>query len=95
MYGPPGTGKTLVARVLSKALNSVEPKIVNGPELLDQFVGGSEKKMRELFEDAEHDEEKLGDQSPLHVIIFDEIDALCRTRGSSASSSQVNDNLVN
>lgn len=39
LYGPPGTGKTLIARKLSKALNSVEPKIVNGPSILSSFVG--------------------------------------------------------
>jgi vesicle-fusing ATPase len=38
LYGPPGTGKTLMAREISKILD-VEPKIVNGPELMDKFVG--------------------------------------------------------
>lgn len=52
LYGPPGTGKTLIARKLSKALNSVEPKIVNGPEIMSAYVGKSEENIRELFRDA-------------------------------------------
>ena len=39
LHGPPGTGKTLIARQLAKFLNAKEPKIVNGPELFDKFVG--------------------------------------------------------
>ena len=66
-------GKTLIARQIGKLLNAVEPKIVNGPEVLDKFVGESEKKVRELFADAERDEAALAEDSPLHVIIFDEI----------------------
>lgn len=38
LYGPPGTGKTLLAREMSKVLNVV-PKIINGPEITDKFVG--------------------------------------------------------
>ena len=38
LYGPPGCGKTLIARELAKALNAREPKIVNGPEILDKYV---------------------------------------------------------
>jgi vesicle-fusing ATPase len=78
LYGPPGTGKTLIARELSKALHSKEPKIVNGPEIMDKYVGESERKIRELFADAKQDEEELGDESDLHVIVFDEIDSICR-----------------
>ena len=40
LYGPPGTGKTLIARQLGKMLNGREPKVVNGPEVLNKFVGG-------------------------------------------------------
>jgi len=54
-YGPPGTGKTLIARKIAAALESVEPKIVNGPEIFDKFVGEAERKIRELFKDAEDD----------------------------------------
>ena len=49
LYGPPGCGKTLIARQIGKVLNAREPKIVNGPELLDKYVGGSEEKVRALF----------------------------------------------
>ena len=53
LYGPPGTGKTLVARQLGKLLNAHPPKIVNGPEILQRFVGQSEENMRDLFAPAE------------------------------------------
>eukprot|EP01034_Spumella_vulgaris_P026325 gene26325-32891_t len=56
LYGPPGCGKTLIARQIGKVLNSREPKIINGPEVLDKFVGGSEEKIRALFADAEKDQ---------------------------------------
>lgn len=49
LYGPPGCGKTLIARQIGKLLNAREPKIVNGPEILNKYVGGSEEKVRELF----------------------------------------------
>ena len=39
LFGPPGTGKTLIARQIGKMLNGKEPKIVNGPEVLNKFVG--------------------------------------------------------
>jgi vesicle-fusing ATPase len=39
LHGPPGTGKTLIARQIGKMLNGREPKIVNGPEILNKFVG--------------------------------------------------------
>lgn len=74
-YGPPGTGKTLIARQIGKMLNGREPKIVNGPEILNKFVGASEENIRKLFVDAEEDQKKNGDDSDLHIIIFDEIDA--------------------
>jgi vesicle-fusing ATPase len=96
LYGPPGTGKTLIARQISKALHCEEPKIVNGPEIFDKYVGGSEKKIRELFEPAEKDMKTFGDESKLHIIIFDEIDAICRARGSTGSSGTgVNETVVN
>ena len=81
LYGPPGCGKTLIARKISQALKARPPKIVNGPSILDKFVGGSEAKIRELFEDAEAEQEECGEASELHVIIFDEIDAICKKRG--------------
>lgn len=52
LYGPPGTGKTMLAREISRALKARTPKIVAAPELLDRWVGGSEKLVRSLFSDA-------------------------------------------
>ena len=77
LYGPPGCGKTLIARQIGKVLNAREPKIVNGPEVLDKYVGASEEKIRELFADAEAEQQSEGDRSMLHTIIFDEMDAIC------------------
>ncbi|KAK4798183.1 hypothetical protein SAY86_030509 [Trapa natans] len=95
LYGPPGTGKTLMARQIGKMLNGKEPKIVNGPEVLSKFVGETEKNVRDLFADAENDQRTLGDQSELHVIIFDEIDAICKSRGSTRDGTGVHDSIVN
>jgi len=96
LYGPPGTGKTLIARKIADALNCEKPQVVNGPEIFDKFVGGSEEKIRKLFEPAEKDMREKGDESDLHVIIFDEIDAICRARGSTGSSGTgVNESVVN
>lgn len=95
LYGPPGTGKTLIARQLAKFLNAKEPKIVNGPELFDKFVGETEANVRKLFDDARKDWDKLGDESPMHIIIFDEFDAIAKQRGSTSGSTGVNDSIVN
>jgi len=95
LHGPPGTGKTLMARQIGKMLNAREPKIVNGPEILDKYVGESEANIRKLFAEAEEDEKKLGVNSGLHIIIFDEIDAICKARGSVAGNTGVNDTVVN
>lgn len=95
LYGPPGTGKTLMARQIGQMLNAREPKIVNGPQILDKYVGESEANVRRLFADAEEEEKKLGPNSGLHIIIFDEIDAICKARGSVAGSAGVHDTVVN
>lgn len=96
LYGPPGTGKTLIARQLAKALNVKDLKIVNGPEIFSKFVGESEENIRKLFAEARADEQKLGDKSPLHIIVFDEIDAICKQRGMQGGvGSQVSDQVVN
>ena len=95
LHGPPGTGKTLIARQIGKMLNGKEPKIVNGPEVLSKYVGASEENIRNLFKEAEADYQRLGDASELHVIIFDEIDAICKQRGSVQSGSGVHDTVVN
>jgi len=95
LYGPPGTGKTLMARQIGKMLNSREPKIVNGPEILDKYVGQSEANIRMLFAEAEEEELRLGPNSGLHIIIFDEIDAICKQRGSVGGGTGVHDTVVN
>lgn len=59
LYGPPGTGKTLMARQIGQMLNAREPKIVNGPQILDKYVGESEANIRRLFADAEEEEKKV------------------------------------
>ncbi|KAK4536945.1 hypothetical protein CDCA_CDCA10G2970 [Cyanidium caldarium] len=95
LYGPPGTGKTLIARQIGKMLNGKEPKVVNGPEILNKYVGQSEENIRNLFRDAEADQAKHGDQSELHIVIFDEIDAICKQRGSQRDGTGVHDTVVN
>ena len=61
-----------------------------------RYVGESEANIRRLFEEAEEEERRLGPNSGLHIIIFDEIDAICKARGSQAgNSSGVNDTVVN
>lgn len=95
LHGPPGTGKTLIARQIGKMLNGREPKIVNGPEVLNKYVGQSEENVRKLFADAEAEQVAKGENSELHVIIFDEIDAICKSRGSVNTGTGVNDSVVN
>ncbi|XP_034414985.1 vesicle-fusing ATPase-like [Cyclopterus lumpus] len=95
LFGPPGCGKTLMARQIGKMLNAREPKIVNGPEILNKYVGESEANIRKLFADAEDEQKRLGANSGLHIIIFDEIDAICKQRGSMAGSTGVHDTVVN
>jgi vesicle-fusing ATPase len=91
LYGPPGCGKTALARELSRALKARQPKIVSAPELLDRWVGGSEKLVRALFSDAEAELAACnGDasRSALHVIVIDEIDAVFRKRSSGEDSGE-------
>ncbi|KDO17569.1 hypothetical protein SPRG_21859, partial [Saprolegnia parasitica CBS 223.65] len=95
LFGPPGCGKTLIARQIGKVLNAKEPKVVNGPEILDKFVGESERKIRDLFADARKEQDEVGEDSELHIIIFDEIDAICKARGSSRDGTGVGDSVVN
>lgn len=95
LYGPPGTGKTLMARQIGKMLNAREPKIVNGPEILNKYVGASEENIRKLFADAEKEYKAKGDESGLHIIIFDELDAICKQRGSTGGGTGVGDSVVN
>jgi proteasome-associated ATPase len=93
LYGPPGCGKTLIAKAVA---NSIAKKLghltgkdlrsfflhVKGPELLNKYVGESERQVREVFKKAK---EKAADGNPV-IVFFDEMDALFRTRGSGISS---------
>ncbi len=72
LYGPPGTGKTLLARALAGETD-VNFVHVAGPELMDKYVGESEKAVREVFERARH-------AAPA-IVFFDEIDAIASQRG--------------
>lgn len=93
LYGPPGCGKTLIAKAvannLAKKMREKTGKDtksyflnVKGPELLNKYVGETERKIREVFQKAK---EKAKEDVPV-VIFFDEMDALFRTRGSGISS---------
>lgn len=96
LFGPPGTGKTLIARQIGKMLNVKEPKIVNGPEMLSKYVGSSEENIRNLFKDAEAEYKSKGENSQLHIIIFDELDSVFKQRGGGKSDGTgVGDNVVN
>lgn len=95
LYGPPGTGKTLIARKIGQILNCAPPKIVNGPEVFTKWVGGAEENIRKLFAEAEAEQAAKGDLSQIHLIIFDEFDAIVKQRGSTGDNTGVGDNVVN
>lgn len=96
LHGPPGTGKTLMARQIGKMLNTREPKIISGPEVLNKYVGESEANIRKLFAEAEEEQKKFGDNSGLHLIIFDEFDAVCKSRYMyNSGGTGVQDSVVN
>jgi len=63
-------------------LNATSMKIVNGPEIMDKFVGEAERNIRNLFAEAEEEWRVRGPESGLHVVIFDEIDSIAKPRGS-------------
>ena len=93
LYGPPGCGKTMIAKAVA---NNLAQKIsekrgekvkgfflnIKGPELLNKYVGETERKIREIFVKAR---EKAAEDVPV-IVFFDEMDALFRTRGSGISS---------
>ena len=95
LYGPPGVGKTLIARKISGLISKIPPKIINGPEIMTKWVGGSEENIRNIFKEAEEEQQTAGNASNLHVIVFDEIDAICKVRGSVSGGTGVNDSVVN
>lgn len=85
LYGPPGTGKTLLARAVAGECGCSFIS-VKGPELLDMYVGESEKHVREVFERATA-------AAPC-VVFFDELDALAPSRGRGSDSGGVADRVV-
>ena len=97
IHGPPGTGKTLTARQIGVILGARTPKHINGPEIFSSLVGQSEETIRKIFEASEREWRMKGNKSPLHVIVFDEIDAVCKRRDdvNTSGRSRVHDNVVN
>jgi ATP-dependent 26S proteasome regulatory subunit len=85
LYGPPGTGKTLLAKAIATECE-LSFMSVKGPEVLNMYVGESEKNIREIFE-------KARSHSPW-VIFFDELDSLAPARGNGSDSNQVMDRIV-
>lgn len=84
LYGPPGCGKTMLAKAVANA-SSCNFISIKGPELLNKYVGESEKAVRSLFQRAK-------ENSPC-LIFFDEFDALCPKRGTDGN--QVTERIVN
>lgn len=85
LYGPPGTGKTLLAKAVATecALNFIS---IKGPELLNMYVGESERNVRAVFE-------KARGARPA-VLFFDELDSLAPQRGHGSDSGGVMDRVV-
>jgi len=98
LYGPPGCGKTLIAKAVA---NSLAKKItelkgdekrtsyflnIKGPELLNKYVGETERHIRLIFQRAR---EKASEGTPV-IVFFDEMDSVFRTRGSGVSSDVEN-----
>jgi proteasome-associated ATPase len=97
LYGPPGCGKTLIAKAVANSLaKKVAAKTgqegksyflnIKGPELLNKYVGETERHIRLVFQRAR---EKASGGTPV-IVFFDEMDSLFRTRGSGVSSDVEN-----
>ena len=97
LYGPPGCGKTLIAKAVANSLaKKVAAKTgqegksyflnIKGPELLNKYVGETERHIRLVFQRAR---EKASEGTPV-IVFFDEMDSLFRTRGSGVSSDVEN-----
>ncbi|MFD0775421.1 proteasome ATPase [Streptomonospora algeriensis] len=98
LYGPPGCGKTLIAKAVANSLaKQVSEKTghdvgksfflnIKGPELLNKYVGETERHIRLVFQRAR---EKASEGSPV-IVFFDEMDSIFRTRGSGVSSDVEN-----
>ncbi|HXR70209.1 proteasome ATPase [Actinocrinis sp.] len=98
LYGPPGCGKTLIAKAVANSLAKKVAEIngkdkgksyflnIKGPELLNKYVGETERHIRLVFQRAR---EKASEGTPV-IVFFDEMDSLFRTRGSGVSSDVEN-----
>ncbi|MEU3167507.1 proteasome ATPase [Streptosporangium sp. NPDC006930] len=97
LYGPPGCGKTLIAKAVANSLaKQVAEKTgqsgksfflnIKGPELLNKYVGETERHIRLVFQRAR---EKASEGTPV-IVFFDEMDSIFRTRGSGVSSDVEN-----
>jgi proteasome-associated ATPase len=96
LYGPPGCGKTLIAKAVANSLAKKMAEIrgddareaksyflnIKGPELLNKFVGETERHIRLIFQRAR---EKASEGTPV-IVFFDEMDSIFRTRGTGVSS---------
>ncbi len=89
LYGPPGCGKTLIAKAVAHSLSqriggSGASYFINvkGPELLNKFVGETERRIRLIFERAR----ELAEEGRPVIVFFDEMESIFRTRGSGVSS---------
>ncbi len=98
LYGPPGCGKTLIAKAVANSLAKKVAEVtgqpagksyflnIKGPELLNKYVGETERHIRLVFQRAR---EKASEGTPV-IVFFDEMESLFRTRGSGVSSDVEN-----